>query len=597
MIGADDAVGDRHVRHAGSGARHRARARRRSRRSQEKCTARERPVRLPPEGPRQLIENYYTPGAKLDGRCLYPFLHARVSFSGKVYFCPFIRVEVGDLHTQSLEEIWNGDKLRRRCGKRLVENGLFPVCRRCCKVELSPVAGRRTVRRRRHRPAAPRHSADGGAVTVHDAGPQDTAHQPAADQRRGVHPPGPLPGARRRPRHDQAAVHARAASPRCCATPACDVRLVDATAERLSIERGRSRGSTRTASSPTLILFPSTTPTLDARRRRDRRSSRRATARRCSASARTPRPCRSSSMARAPGRRRHVRRRAGGRGAAARAARTRPTAWREVRSLTWRGPGGRSRAAPRARQLQRLPDHAVPGVGPGAARRLRAAARRQALRHRRDQPRLPLLVRLLRRADPPGAQVPRAQREGAGRRDRAHLSRARRRVLLPLGRHRHAEREVVHRVLRRADRAQAADPVVRQRPRRQPDRSRVRAPAASAPAAGCWRSASRPSPKRSARTWSSGSSARRSRRRSRNMRDAGDQVVRVLHLRLSRRDARDDGPDDRVRDRAGSRLRQLLSGGAVSRAPRCTTRSCKDGLLPAGRRRTTGRRWSTRTTC
>src|SRR5215211_3209323 len=33
----------------------------------------------------QLIENYYTPGAKLDGRCLYPFLHARVSFSGKVY--------------------------------------------------------------------------------------------------------------------------------------------------------------------------------------------------------------------------------------------------------------------------------------------------------------------------------------------------------------------------------------------------------------------------------------------------------------------------------------------------------------------------------
>jgi MoaA/NifB/PqqE/SkfB family radical SAM enzyme len=86
----------------------------------------------------QLIDNYYTPGARLEGRCLYPFLHARVSFSGKVYFCPFIRVEVGDLSTQTLEEIWNGDKLvdMRR---RLVENGIFPVCRRCCKVELSPV--------------------------------------------------------------------------------------------------------------------------------------------------------------------------------------------------------------------------------------------------------------------------------------------------------------------------------------------------------------------------------------------------------------------------------------------------------------------------
>jgi MoaA/NifB/PqqE/SkfB family radical SAM enzyme len=84
-----------------------------------------------------LIEPYYTPGSSLEGRCLYPFLYARVSFSGKAYFCPFIRLEVGDLTTQSLEEVWTGDRyvsLRRR----LVENGIFPVCRRCCKVELSP---------------------------------------------------------------------------------------------------------------------------------------------------------------------------------------------------------------------------------------------------------------------------------------------------------------------------------------------------------------------------------------------------------------------------------------------------------------------------
>ena len=86
----------------------------------------------------QLIDNYYTPGAKLEGRCLYPFLHARVSFSGKVYFCPFIRVEVGDLTQSSLEDIWNGDKYVSM-RKALVENGIFPVCRRCCKVELSPV--------------------------------------------------------------------------------------------------------------------------------------------------------------------------------------------------------------------------------------------------------------------------------------------------------------------------------------------------------------------------------------------------------------------------------------------------------------------------
>lgn len=102
---------------------------------------RERGIRfdMRPKVKAALVEPYYTPGTALEGRCLYPFLYARVSFSGKVYFCPFIRVEVGDLTTQSLEEVWTGEPyvaLR----KRLVENGIFPVCRRCCKVELAPAA-------------------------------------------------------------------------------------------------------------------------------------------------------------------------------------------------------------------------------------------------------------------------------------------------------------------------------------------------------------------------------------------------------------------------------------------------------------------------
>jgi MoaA/NifB/PqqE/SkfB family radical SAM enzyme len=106
-------------------------------RLEEKCRRKNVLFDYRPKVHPQLMDNYYTPGAKLEGRCLYPFLHARVSFSGKVYFCPFIRIEVGDLSKSSLEEIWNGDQyveLRRR----LVEHGIFPVCRRCCKVELSP---------------------------------------------------------------------------------------------------------------------------------------------------------------------------------------------------------------------------------------------------------------------------------------------------------------------------------------------------------------------------------------------------------------------------------------------------------------------------
>jgi len=103
---------------------------------QQKCRERNILFDFRPKVHPELMERYYTPGATLKGRCLYPFLYARVSFSGKAYFCPFIRVEVGDLTTSTLEEVWNSDRyveLRRR----LLEEELFPVCRRCCKVELA----------------------------------------------------------------------------------------------------------------------------------------------------------------------------------------------------------------------------------------------------------------------------------------------------------------------------------------------------------------------------------------------------------------------------------------------------------------------------
>lgn len=104
---------------------------------ERKC--RERNIRFDfrPKVLPHLTDSYYKPDTPLGGRCLYPFLHARISFSGKVHFCPFIRVEVGDLTCSSLEEIWNNERYMelRRC---LLENRLFPICRRCCKVELSP---------------------------------------------------------------------------------------------------------------------------------------------------------------------------------------------------------------------------------------------------------------------------------------------------------------------------------------------------------------------------------------------------------------------------------------------------------------------------
>ncbi len=129
----------------------------------------------------------------------------------------------------------------RRCGttrryvdlrRRLLERELFPVCRRCCKVELSPepvpVAARGLER--------PSHAdAHAGGHRSHDWS-NDAAHQPAARQRRGLHPAGPVPGARRSARHHQAAVLARSSSRRCSARCGIDFRVIDQTAERSSTE-------------------------------------------------------------------------------------------------------------------------------------------------------------------------------------------------------------------------------------------------------------------------------------------------------------------------------------------------------------------------
>jgi MoaA/NifB/PqqE/SkfB family radical SAM enzyme len=43
---------------------------------------------------------------------------------------------MGDVREQSLEEIWNGPKFVN-LRKKLLQHGIFPVCRRCCKVELT----------------------------------------------------------------------------------------------------------------------------------------------------------------------------------------------------------------------------------------------------------------------------------------------------------------------------------------------------------------------------------------------------------------------------------------------------------------------------
>ena len=131
-----------------------------------KC--RERGIRfdMRPKVRPAILDNYYTPGTPLDGRCLYPFLYARVSFSGKAYFCPFIRVEVGDLTTQSLEEVWTGETyvaLRKKLRRR---TDCFPSAGAAARSSCPPEPA---AARRRPSPADGTWLALGGELTI-DAG-------------------------------------------------------------------------------------------------------------------------------------------------------------------------------------------------------------------------------------------------------------------------------------------------------------------------------------------------------------------------------------------------------------------------------------------
>ena len=78
----------------------------------------------------QLIENYYTPGAKLEGRCLYPFLHARVASRARCTSARSSASRSATSTTSSLEEIWNGERyveMRKQLVEQRHLSGLPPL--------------------------------------------------------------------------------------------------------------------------------------------------------------------------------------------------------------------------------------------------------------------------------------------------------------------------------------------------------------------------------------------------------------------------------------------------------------------------------------
>ena len=261
IIGAPDASVDRHVRHARSRARRRAGARRRSPRSSAKCRERNILFDFRPEGAHAADGQLLHAGHEARGPLpLSVPARARVVLRQGV-FLP-VHPGRGRRPARSRRSKRSGTaSATSRCARRLLEHGIFPVCRRCCKVELSPVPARRArpdiPRRRRAIPlTVVRLTCMLGRKTLLVNPPLVNGvaftRQGRCQEREEVlgttKPPYTL------------ALHRR----RCCATPAARCGSSISTAERRPVDQTRSRGSMRESFVPTLILFPSTTPTLDA---------------------------------------------------------------------------------------------------------------------------------------------------------------------------------------------------------------------------------------------------------------------------------------------------------------------------------------------
>ena len=57
----------------------------------------------------------------------------RINAQGEIIFCPFIKKSFGDLNLENPAKLWNGQGLRE-LRKKLLQNNLAPICKRCCRL-------------------------------------------------------------------------------------------------------------------------------------------------------------------------------------------------------------------------------------------------------------------------------------------------------------------------------------------------------------------------------------------------------------------------------------------------------------------------------
>jgi MoaA/NifB/PqqE/SkfB family radical SAM enzyme len=88
---------------------------------------------IPSLDPGEVGEYYLRPSSFMGRKkCSSPWSNLEIRPNGDATFCPdFPDYIIGNILEEPFEKIWNGEKARK-FRRLLIENGLFPLCSRCC---------------------------------------------------------------------------------------------------------------------------------------------------------------------------------------------------------------------------------------------------------------------------------------------------------------------------------------------------------------------------------------------------------------------------------------------------------------------------------
>lgn len=91
------------------------------------------PVQWAPTLTETEVKNWYSIRKfNTQRRCLYPWRGILVDADGKLYPCSKIYLELGNLETEDIFNLWNNTEMDKF--REYLKKNLFPACSRCCKL-------------------------------------------------------------------------------------------------------------------------------------------------------------------------------------------------------------------------------------------------------------------------------------------------------------------------------------------------------------------------------------------------------------------------------------------------------------------------------